>query len=96
MPRKNSIKPKIDPDSILLIKGFLKIIDLFNLNKKQADLILACYVNLNFLLCSALFGESSSELFKKAKNGDREAILKLIQLDKSLVESGWSLAGNWD
>lgn len=61
------------------------------LNKKQADLLLACYANLNFFLCSALFGEPPSELFKKAKNGDREAILKLIQLDKSLIESDWSM-----
>ena len=48
------------------------------LNKKQADLILACYANLNFLLCSAIFGESPFELFKKAKNGDQGSILKLI------------------
>jgi hypothetical protein len=169
-------KTKLDPDSILLIKGFLEIIDLFNLNenenfifnselfksfekldfpdwsqyypinndlkdsplslindmemefpidfkdeekilnespivkeirklnskeqleneepylnKKQADLILACYANLNFLLCSALFGESPFELFKKAKNGDQSSILKLIRLDKSLIESDWSM-----
>ena len=61
------------------------------LNKKQADLILACYANMNFLLCSAIFGESASELFKKAKNGDHGSILKLIQLDKSLIESDWSM-----
>jgi len=61
------------------------------LNKKQANLILACYANLNFLLCSALFGESPSELFKKAANGDQISILKLIQLDKSLIESDWSM-----
>lgn len=176
MPRKNSINTKFDPDSILLIKGFLEIIDQFDLNKnenftfnpelfksfekldfpgwsqyypinndlkdsplssinnfemefpidfkdeekflnespitseikklsskeqleneevylnnKQADLILACYANLNFLLCSSLFGESPSELFKKAKHGDQGSILKLIQLDKSLIESDWSM-----
>lgn len=61
------------------------------LNNKQADLILACYANLNFLLCPALFGESPSELFIKAKNGDQGSILKLIQLDKSLIESDWSM-----
>lgn len=61
------------------------------LNKKQAELLLSCYAYLNFILCVAIFGESPINLFKNAKKGDQEAILQLIQLDKSLIESNWSM-----
>ncbi len=41
-------------------------------------------------LCPALFGERSDQVLNKARNGDRESILKLIQLDKSLISAEWS------
>ena len=61
------------------------------LNEKQADLLLSCYAFMNFSICAAIFGESPFELFKKAETGDQNSILKLIQLDKSLIESDWSM-----
>lgn len=61
------------------------------LTKSQVDFILSTYAALNFSLCAAIFGENPLELFKKAKKGDRESILKVIQLDKSLIGSNWSM-----
>jgi len=61
------------------------------LNEKQANLILSCYAWMNFSFCAALFGKSPFALFESAQNGDQDAILKLIQLDKSLVDSDWSM-----
>ena len=46
---------------------------------------------MNWTLIAALWGKSPFELFEKAKNGDRDSILKLIQLDKSLIQSDWSM-----
>ncbi len=60
-------------------------------NKKQTDLLLACYAWMNFSFCAALFGKSPFALFESAQNGDQDAILKLIQLDKSLIDSDWSM-----
>ncbi len=41
-------------------------------------------------LSEALFGEKGDQLMRKAENGDREAMLKLIQLDKNLIHEEWS------
>ncbi|MCF8721774.1 hypothetical protein [Nitrospina gracilis] len=61
------------------------------LTKSQVDFILSTYAVMNFSLCAAIFGENPLELFKKAKSGDRKSILKVIQLDKSLIGSNWSM-----
>ncbi|MGP0628668.1 hypothetical protein ACTRW9_03080 [Nitrospina sp. 32_T5] len=61
------------------------------LTKSQVEFILSTYAALNFSLCAAIFGENPLELFIKAKKGDRESILKVIQLDKSLIGSNWSM-----
>lgn len=60
-------------------------------NQKQADHILACYAWMNFIFIAALFGKSPFILFESAKNGNHDAILKLIQLDKSLIGADWSM-----
>jgi len=65
--------------------------DDFFLTKEQADISLSSYAWLNFAFIAALFGESPFALFEKAKSGDKDSILKLIQLDKSLIQSDWSM-----
>lgn len=61
------------------------------LTKEQVEILLSCYAWVNFFLIAALWGESPFELFDKAIKGDQDSILKLIQLDKSLIQSDWSM-----
>jgi hypothetical protein len=61
------------------------------LTKEQAEILLSCYAWMNFYVIAAIFGKMPFELFESAKNGDRASIFKLIQLDKSLIQSDWSM-----
>jgi hypothetical protein len=61
------------------------------LTKEQAEILLSCYAWMNFSVIAAIFGKMPFELFTNAKKGDRDSILKLIQLDKSLIQSDWSM-----
>jgi hypothetical protein len=61
------------------------------LTKEQAEILLSCYAWMNFAVTAALFGQMPFDLFANAKNGDKDSILKLIQLDKSLIQSDWSM-----
>ncbi len=65
--------------------------DEIHLTREQAEILLSCYAWMNFFLIAALWGESPFKLFDKAKNGGKDSILKLIQLDKSLIQSDWSM-----
>jgi hypothetical protein len=61
------------------------------LNQKQADHILTCYAWMNFSMIAGLFGKSPFVLFEEAKSGNRDSILKLIQLDKTFTGADWSM-----
>ncbi|QPJ65376.1 MAG: hypothetical protein G3M78_08220 [Candidatus Nitrohelix vancouverensis] len=54
------------------------------------DDFLNIFTLLAYLLCPAIHGQRMDVLFSKAKNGDRDSILKLIQIDKSLITAEWS------
>jgi hypothetical protein len=61
------------------------------INDEQAKIIFGCYALLNFGLLGAVYGENPFKLFKKAEKGERESILKVIQVDKSLIGTEWSM-----
>ena len=61
------------------------------INNDQANIIFSCYAFMNFGLLGAVYGENPFELFKKAQKGERESILKVIQVDKSLIGTDWSM-----
>ncbi|CCQ90696.1 hypothetical protein NITGR_360034 [Nitrospina gracilis 3/211] len=42
-------------------------------------------------MIASLFGKNPFVLFEEAKNGNRDSILNLIQLDKSFIEAEWSM-----
>ena len=59
--------------------------------RQGIKVFLKCYVLIRLTLCPALFGENLAVLLKKARGGDRKSILKLIQVDKSLIQTSWSM-----
>jgi hypothetical protein len=61
------------------------------INDEQVKIIFSCYALMNFGLLGAVHGENPFELFKKAQKGERESILKVIQVDKSLIGTDWSM-----
>ena len=60
------------------------------LNRKKAGILLPAFVLMNYLLAPAIWGVQLAPLLEKARKGDRDSILKLIQIDKSLVSARWS------
>jgi hypothetical protein len=61
------------------------------INNEQANILFACYALMNFGLLGVVHGENPFELFKKSQKGERESILKVIQVDKSLIGTDWSM-----
>ena len=51
------------------------------INNEQVKLIFSCYALMNFGFLGAVHGENPFELFKKAQKGERESILKVIQVE---------------
>ena len=86
-------KEKESKASQLIEKYGVEIVDCFHavLLRKGIKTFLSFYVLTRLILCPALFGENLAVLLMKAKNGDRDSILKLIQVDKSLLEASWSM-----
>ena len=65
--------------------------DQFFLTKDQSEILLACYAWMNFSFMTALFGKLPFELYEEARQGNRDSIFKLIQVDKSFVGTDWSM-----
>ena len=61
------------------------------LRRKKITVLLTAYVIHHILLLPALFGKSLADLLNGAKNGNRDYILKLIQVDKSFIGTKWAL-----
>ena len=61
------------------------------INNEQANILFACYALMNFGLLGAVHGKNPFELFKKAQKGERKSILNVIQVDKSLIGTDWSM-----
>lgn len=74
------------------------------IKRKKITVLLSAFVLKNIIVCPALFGDTFSELLKKAKKGDHESIFKLIQIDKAFIGTRWvlkeirkaQLAGNFE
>jgi len=63
----------------------------FYFTRDQTKILLAGYAWVNFTFISAIFGKSPFELFEEANKGNRDSILKLIQLDKSFIGTDWAM-----
>ena len=100
---KKNTDPELLNDSLGACKVAEEIIDLvpeLTSDGKQKSLGIrdqySLEDSLSFLLgqleflSEALFRETGDQLLTKAKSGDREAILKLIKLDKNFIHEEWS------
>ncbi len=62
-----------------------------SLKRKKITVFLSAYVLHQIIVCPALFGVTLGEILQKAKKGDHESIVRLIQIDKSFIGADWAL-----
>ncbi|QPJ65380.1 MAG: hypothetical protein G3M78_08240 [Candidatus Nitrohelix vancouverensis] len=94
---KHSTHPRDDNDVHSLSKELLDIykndpVEKEKISQKIAqdmsiDHFLNFFTLLTYLLCPAIHGQRMDVLFIQAKNGNRDSILKLIQIDKTNKKS---------